>query len=102
MEIRKEIRTLIMNGNIEDALLKIPKYHPTLLNNSPIYFLLQCQLFIEFISKNNTEKALQCAQQVLSKYRSDSTIPIEFQSLLQVFYFCYCSHLIIFRNQWDY
>jgi len=63
---RYEIRTSIVNGDIQKAIEQINEYVPTLLRDRPkVHFQLLRQQLVELIREKKVEEALQFAQQHL-------------------------------------
>jgi glucose-induced degradation protein 8 len=65
---RREIRILIQEGKIVEAVEMINDINPEILdNNDELYFSLKKQKLIELILNNKTEEALQFAQGVIAE-----------------------------------
>lgn len=60
------IRTLIINGKIDEAINEINEINSEILENNPaIHFELQKQKLIEIIKRNNVEEAITFSQNKL-------------------------------------
>ncbi|RKP20301.1 SPRY-domain-containing protein, partial [Rozella allomycis CSF55] len=54
IEERQEIRELIHQGNVEDAIKKISKKFPEILKQKNVIFRLECQKFLEILAQKTS------------------------------------------------
>jgi hypothetical protein len=66
-----DIRKLILEGQIEEALNMTTTLYPDVLKgHTRTALLLHCQLFIELIHRGKVDDAITCAQSNLCEFRS--------------------------------
>jgi len=81
---RKNLRPLILDGNLELAIETSNKLFPGIFDKFPkALFLLQCQKFIELIRRNSVDEAVEFAQNELSQFTNIQNAEIVDQKLLQ-------------------
>ncbi|XP_025086615.1 glucose-induced degradation protein 8 homolog isoform X2 [Pomacea canaliculata] len=68
LDNRIQLRSLVQNGRIQEAILMVNKLYPELLDNDRyLFFRLQQQKLIELIRDKDIEGALEYAQNYLSE-----------------------------------
>ncbi|KAK9806165.1 hypothetical protein WJX72_003712 [[Myrmecia] bisecta] len=74
LDVRKQVRQLLMGGQVEAAKRVLCKHFPELLESRTrpdldVYFYIQCAAFIELIRDKDIEGAVKFAQEVLAPLR---------------------------------